>query len=230
MRSRSDFLACVARSPETPLYDVLAQFNIYEKSVRQKFAQHPDHPECEGEECEGEKCLLDLFHRPILARNSNLDDMKVLRPLESCTPAPGQPAIVNSIEDFRHNFRAYTNNVFHAGFDWSNIIVAGGAVTACVRPVKTEPRERQKHYQVTNPQGDIDIFIYGLNHEQAIKRMIQIEQDLEAQGCMLVVRSLLAVSWRFEFPHRIIQVVLRIYQSPRYGPIIKICIHTNFVQ
>ena len=94
-------------------------------------------------------------------------------------------------------------------------------MTACVRPVKMELHERQKHYQVTNPQGDIDIFIYGLNHEQAIERIIQIEQDLAAQGCMLVVRSLLAVSWHFEFPHRIIQVVLRIYQSLRYGQILQ---------
>jgi hypothetical protein len=71
---------------------------------------------------------------------------------------PGVTSI-GSEEQFRSEWELKTCGIFDRGFNWKNIIVAGGAVLACLFP------DRNSLLQRHLAQSDIDIFLHSLSHE-----------------------------------------------------------------
>jgi len=65
------------------------------------------------------------------------------------------------------------------------------------------------------PASDVDLFIYGLNEEQAIDKIKQIEADVRDAilSETTVVRTKNAITIVSEYPTRHIQIVLRLYKS-----------------
>jgi hypothetical protein len=85
-----------------------------------------------------------------------LDERLFLRPSdEGPHVAPGEPAVVSRSE-FERRWAQLTGGVLD-GFDWRNVVAAGGAVVACLDPAKdvTAPGQQGR-------PKDVDLFVYGL--------------------------------------------------------------------
>jgi hypothetical protein len=82
----------------------------------------------------------------------------------------GSLSIVNTIEDFLLNWRVMTEGALDL-VNWSNIIVAGGAICACLLPIGPNKERTIKalrkcfHYDMF-PDSDIDIFLYAMTEQQ----------------------------------------------------------------
>lgn len=83
--------------------------------------------------------------------------------------APGSQCFVNDIGVFRRNWDIFTHHAFTAISDWSNIVVAGGSVLACLT---TFPRNmtnielNEFYHSSAYNESDIDVFLYGLSEDQ----------------------------------------------------------------
>ncbi len=89
-------------------------------------------------------------------------------------------------------------------FDWSNVVMAGGSVLSCL---------------LSSPASDftstdIDLFIYGLNVQQAREKVMNILATIEEntkKKCHLVIsdHSITVIG---VYPLRHVQIVLRLYR------------------
>ncbi len=100
------------------------------------------------------------------------EDAKILFPCPGRRSA-GELAIV-SLEEFRANFDAFTEGSLRF-LDWRNVIVAGGAVMACL----TTRFNSNRHRRATFHDGlysnaDIDVFIHGLDEAQGFRKLEQV--------------------------------------------------------
>lgn len=88
----------------------------------------------------------------------------------------GEPCTVRSIDEFRSNWEIFTHGALKHLRDWNNIVVAGGAVVACLTPPQAPRPGSSAHtsdvrtnnlYQSESFNGsDIDLFLWGLNAEE----------------------------------------------------------------
>ncbi len=79
----------------------------------------------------------------------------------------GDPVTVEHYSDFVHQWEIFSEGSL-AEIDWSNIVVAGGSVLACVSPVpqefRTSKRSLRDYFQKKEYlSSDIDIFLWGLS-------------------------------------------------------------------
>lgn len=91
----------------------------------------------------------------------------------------GTPCVVETIDQFRKNWSIFTEGSLSQLTDWNNVVAAGGSVLACMLPLSNENgasrRTIRKFYHSTGyPTSDIDLFIWGLNAEQAEVKINQI--------------------------------------------------------
>jgi hypothetical protein len=83
-------------------------------------------------------------------------------------PAVGTPAVVPRAE-FTRRWQVLTGGLFQ-GFDWRHVVVAGGAVVACLDPSTdvTAPGHPQR-------PKDVDVFIHGVTPKGAAQVCSEIE-------------------------------------------------------
>jgi hypothetical protein len=93
----------------------------------------------------------------------------------SSGPAVGAPAVVPRAE-FERRWKALTGGLFE-GFDWRHVLVAGGAVAACLDPSTdvTAPGHPQR-------PKDVDIFVHGLTPKGAAQVCSEIEAFAHASA------------------------------------------------
>eukprot|EP01090_Pellita_catalonica_P000570 TRINITY_DN10390_c0_g1_i2.p1 TRINITY_DN10390_c0_g1~~TRINITY_DN10390_c0_g1_i2.p1 ORF type:complete len:665 (-),score=119.73 TRINITY_DN10390_c0_g1_i2:35-2029(-) len=116
-------------------------------------------------------------------------------------------AIVATQKEFEKNFDEFTGGMFK-GMDWSNVIVAGGAVLANVLG--------RESIQSKYKDSDIDMFVYGLTDEEANEKLKHIHSVVtkNAKGDGGVIRTRRTVTLLNTYPYRHAQVILKIYKSP----------------
>jgi len=121
------------------------------------------------------------------------------------TPSSEDYAIVTK-DEFKKNFKELCNGVFK-GLDWSNTFVAGGAVLGSVMSVTDRSGFKD---------SDIDLFLYGLTEEEANEKLKHIYFVVQSntKATSEVIRTKNAVTILGQYPHRHIQIVLRLYKSP----------------
>ena len=95
----------------------------------------------------------------------------------------GSPAIVQSLKDFQQNFALFCESSL-VDLDWSNVVAAGSSVVTCMLPVPEQHRSskralRQYYHETIAPASDVDLFIYGLSEEDAVKKIIEIETKIK---------------------------------------------------
>lgn len=131
---------------------------------------------------------------------------KLLGHWRSPPSSAGRRCVVASQREFDDNFAQFTSNVL-SGLDWSNVFVAGGAILSCCLADRTS----SSHYS----SSDIDIFIYGLNLDEANRKLRHIHSIITANstGCE-VIRTKRTVTFLNSYPYRHVQVILRLYKSP----------------
>lgn len=208
-----------ARSEES-IHSIVRPFNEYEDDLRALFSEDPPPNPSPSPYAN----LVDIFKpgnpSKVKIRRSLRDPEKYLFPLQNPKP-DGQKAIVQSLDEFRINFNAFTNSAFttFSQSDWSNIIVAGGSVTMCLQAgigscTQQTESDIQQHFLQVAPRSDIDIFIYGILDEgRAIDRILEFERKLKRRESTRVVRTRNALTIVSGYPHRHIQIVLRLYRS-----------------
>ncbi|KAI9199230.1 uncharacterized protein BJ171DRAFT_445672 [Polychytrium aggregatum] len=193
-----------------------------------------------------EKSVLDKEnqHRQIFAQNPTSAEVKdplvSLLPVHQTDPAiwkftpandsvpkimprsediPVESASIGSAKDFRENWKAFSEVMLET-IDWNNVMAAGGSVLACLEPLPAEHAgsgaQRRKYMRSKFPSSDLDLFIYGLDEDQAKQKMMAIYNALldVIPFEVTVFRSPHAVTLVSQYPYRHIQIVLRLYRSP----------------
>eukprot|EP00761_Pharyngomonas_kirbyi_P000541 gb/GECH01000541.1/.p1 GENE.gb/GECH01000541.1/~~gb/GECH01000541.1/.p1 ORF type:complete len:579 (+),score=148.37 gb/GECH01000541.1/:1-1737(+) len=128
-------------------------------------------------------------------------------------------SVVPSIREFRRRFNLFTADQL-SSLNWNNVLVAGGSVLACAmshNTLKDQSKTQMRQFFLDQfPSSDIDLFIYGLNEEEANQKIKEIYNAVcdENPNDVLVVRTKHAVSFVSKDPFRHIQVILRLYKSP----------------
>ncbi|KAI9597730.1 ankyrin repeat-containing domain protein [Syncephalis fuscata] len=216
------FLEQNANNPAEALKNAL----ISEAGFRQQFAQQPDGHRLRNPYVS----LLDVFQHPELWYHQETvpkDELEktgygVVMPLkENERRKPGELAICSEkMDQFRRNWRLFTENSLE-NLNWNNVFVAGGAVNACLLPIPKEhsatySQIRQYYHSTAYGGSDIDLFIYGLDEEQAKIKMDEIYTSVRDSIPWEVtcIRSKNVVTLVSQYPYRHIQIILRLYRSP----------------
>lgn len=121
--------------------------------------------------------------------------------------------IQSSSASFCKVFERITHGVLH-GLDWRNVFVAGGmALTTLLHtdPLKDDDRV------VRDP--DINLYIYGLSPEDANRKVEEVHDkwvhNLPATAqTKLIVKSAKTMNFLSSYPHRRIQISLKLLPSP----------------
>ncbi|KAF4955378.1 hypothetical protein FSARC_11864 [Fusarium sarcochroum] len=129
------------------------------------------------------------------------------------------PATVANVTEFQKNFNIFSESSL-ADLDWSNVVAAGSSVVNCLLPVPkafntTKRKLREYYHEKFCPASDVDLFLYGLNHDQAIEKIKQIERAIKDAllNEVTVVRTKYAITIASQYPVRHVQIVLRVYKS-----------------
>lgn len=222
-RKQVDFIDYLNHNRHKSISDILKPYQDYEGSLRELFAQQPNHHVLQDNHVN----LLSLFDsKQLSVRARRIQDESAeeqskyimpLRPEER--KAEGTPATVQSLAQFKDNF-----NVFSEGslvdLDWSNVILAGSAVTTCLLPLPAEhaasKRATRKYYhEIVAPASDIDLFLYGLDEKATEKKIKEIESTVRntVLADTITVRTKNAITIASQHPTRHVQIVLRCYKS-----------------
>ena len=95
----------------------------------------------------------------------------------------------------------------------ANVVAAGSSVVNCVLPVpsefnSTKRKLREYYHEKFCPASDVDLFLYGLNHDEAIEKIKEIEQAIRDAilSEVTVVRTKYAITIASQYPTRHVQV------------------------
>lgn len=221
----ADFIHYIQSHADKPLPDLLEPFKQYDATLREVFAQEPNHPAL----TDGFLNIVPVFNGhekdlKIRARNpesqSPEENEKYVMTLDAADRRPdGSPAVVESLDEFKQNFSLFSEQSL-ADMDWSNVVAAGSAVVTSLLPVPAKYKDskralRQYYHEILAPASDVDLFIYGLNEEDAIKKIIEIERCIKDSILteITTIRTKNAITIASQYPTRHIQIVLRIYKS-----------------
>ncbi|KAI9782981.1 MAG: hypothetical protein M1816_001641 [Peltula sp. TS41687] len=114
---------------------------------------------------------------------------------------------------FARTFHRITGNILQ-GLNWQNIFIAGGVVLTTL--LHLEPaRDTERLVQ----DGDIDVYLYGLNPAEANDKVKEIyrvwSQNLPSTNRQkLVVKNAKTITFLSDYPNRRIQIVLKLVVSP----------------
>ncbi|KAL9600375.1 MAG: hypothetical protein Q9219_003225 [cf. Caloplaca sp. 3 TL-2023] len=116
---------------------------------------------------------------------------------------------------FIKTFDRVTNGILK-GLDWANVFIIGGMVINTL--LHTDPSE--------NSTGDIfecdiDMYLYGLSPEEANQKVEDIYKvwstNLGTGSEHVVVKSPQTIAFLPEYPHRRVQIILKLLSSPLEG-------------
>ncbi|KAG5643246.1 hypothetical protein DXG03_001296 [Asterophora parasitica] len=165
--------------------------------------------------------LVDIFDAPADIRTTRArvvkDDQdlsaKYVMPLSEINRRKeGAASMVNDLEEFQKNWSIFTEGSLSQLLDWNNVVAAGGAVLACLAPLSDAAKEskrsiRKYYHAAAYPSSDVDLFLWGMNEEQAEKKIIQIYEAIyersiariEGLARLLVLEKLADTDIRFNF-------------------------------
>ncbi|OAL28853.1 hypothetical protein AYO20_09333 [Fonsecaea nubica] len=218
-----DFVSYVDKRPRSQIgvAEAIRPFKAYESKLREIYAQQPDHPAAIANH------LVPVFKdAPVtirardLAKESDAEKDQFLLSLQpEARRKDGSPATTQTLKDFRTNFNLFSESSL-VDLDWSNVVCAGSAVVTSLLPVDAPHNEskralRSYYHETLAPASDVDLFLYGLNEEQAIEKIRQIETKIRDSilSETTTIRTKNAITIVSEYPTRHVQIVLRLYKS-----------------
>ncbi|CDO72005.1 hypothetical protein BN946_scf184943.g40 [Trametes cinnabarina] len=225
------FLARIAQLSQgpgqiEPLLRALQPSLDDEADLRRLFAREKDHVRLKNPYVG----LVDIFDAPadirttrarVVASEDELDVRYILPLSDKKRRKDGDPAMVSTLDDFKKNWAIFSEGALSQLTDWSNMVVAGGSVQACLSPLpesaKTSKRAMRKYYHnIAFPTSDVDVFLYGLTPEQAEAKMQVIYEAVRDSipWDVTCVRTKHTISIHSQYPYRCVQIVLRLYASP----------------
>ena len=225
------FLRRIAQLPQGPgvtdaLLEALQPSLTDEAELRKLFATDKSHARLANPYVG----LVDIFDAPddvrttrarVIASEDDLSAQYIFPLSEKQRRKDGDPAMVSSIEHFKKNWAIFSEGSLSQLTDWSNVVVAGGSIQACLTPLpdsaKTSKRAMRKYFHNNAfPTSDVDVFLYGLTPEQAEAKMQVIYEAVRdsVPWDVTCVRTKHTVSIHSQYPYRSVQIVLRLYSSP----------------
>jgi len=221
----ADFIPYIKSHSSTPLIELLEPYKQYDATLREIFAQEPEHSSLSDEHLnvvpvfDGHEQDLRIRARDL---ESEIDEEKekYLMPLNVNDRRPNNsPAIVETIKDFQQNFTLFCESSL-VDLNWDNVVAAGSSVVTCLLPVPEEHKSSKRvlrtyYHETVAPASDIDLFLYGLSEEDAIKKITEIERQIKDSILTetTTIRTKNAITIASQYPTRHIQIVLRIYKS-----------------
>lgn len=217
------FVSYINKKDGDQVQKLLAPYNAFEAKLREGFAQHPDHPLLQDRNVnavpifnQGED-VPRISKRDIDERTHNQTYIMPLSAKER--KAEGSPATVQSIAEFKKNFNLFSESSL-ADLDWSNVVAAGSSVVTALLPTPdkystSKKAQREYYHQHLAPSSDVDLFIWGLNERDALKKIEQIEESVRNAILeeVTTVRTKNAITIASHYPIRHVQIVLRLYKS-----------------
>lgn len=222
---QNDFLRFLAANPKKPVAELARPYREYDAKVRELFAQEPDHAALKDPYVN----VLPLFdghteNVKIRARDLDSDTAEekeryIMQLKDEDRKPNGSTAVVQSFKEFQNNFNVFSE-LSLADLDWNNVVAAGSSVVTPLLPVPdqysgSKRALRQYYHEVVAPASDVDLFLYGLTEEEAVKKIKQIETKV--RDAILTetttIRTKNAITIASQYPTRHIQIVLRIYKS-----------------
>jgi hypothetical protein len=203
---------------EKPIAEILEPYRQYEANLRTVYAQDRQNPILEDPYLN----VVPLFtedtkfittHARNLEAESEEEKSKYIMALPDDKRRPhDSPATVADLAEFQKNFNIFSESSM-ADMDWSNVVAAGSAVVNCLLPVPkefntTKRKLREYYHEKYCPASDVDLFLYGLNHEQALEKIKQIEKAVKDAilNEVTVVRTKYAITIASQYPVRHIQI------------------------
>ena len=113
-------------------------------------------------------------------------------------------AIVKNIMDFQNALNESSDNLFEE-FNWDNVVLAGGAV---LKSLLTN----SSNFYSRNQLRDYDLFLYGMNYEEALEKVKEITEFFMQKRSLFAVRNKYTITLSSDKVS--FQIILRIYSHP----------------
>ncbi|KAI9171446.1 ankyrin repeat [Paramyrothecium foliicola] len=220
-----ELVSYIAQNPDTPMTEIMEPYRNYEAQLRTVYAQDRQNPILEDPYLNviplfTDKTKLISTRARDLASESEEEASKYIMALPESKRRPhGSPATVADFAEFQKNFNIFSETSL-AEVDWNNVVAAGSSVVNCLLPVPdefkgTKRKLREYYHEKFCPASDVDLFLYGLTHDEAIEKIKQIEQAIKDAllNEVTVVRTKYAITIASQYPVRHVQIVLRVYKS-----------------
>ncbi|RBR24578.1 uncharacterized protein FIESC28_02628 [Fusarium coffeatum] len=174
---------------EKPITEILDPYRKYEAELRSVYAQDRQNPILDDPYLN----VVPLFTEDTkfittrardLETESEEEKSKYIMALPDDKRRPhDSPATVANLVEFQKNFNIFSESSL-SDLDWSNVVAAGSSVVNCLLPVPkgfdtTKRKLREYYHEKFCPASDVDLFLYGLNHDQAIEKIKQIERAVK---------------------------------------------------
>jgi hypothetical protein len=221
-----DFLKYLKANANISMAELLHPYNKYDSVLREIFAQEPGNEVIKDNLLnivplydEQNKADVTIRARNLETEPKELKEQYIMPLKDADRKQTGSSAVVTTLKEFQTNFNLFSESAL-ADLDWSNVVAAGSSVVTPLLPVPSAYSEskrslRQYYHEILAPASDVDLFIYGLNEEQALAKIKQIEQRVKDSILYetTVIRTKNAITIASQYPTRHIQIVLRIYKS-----------------
>lgn len=180
------FIQYIATNHGNSVLDLVKPYNQYDAEMRKVFAQKPGHPSISQPNVvpvfAGHETDIRIQARNVEAESAKEKEAFIMPLKDEDRRANGSPAVVQSLKDFRTNFNVFSESAL-VDFDWSNVVAAGSSVVTSLLAVPekhsgSKRALRSYYHEQLAPASDIDLFIYGLDEEQAKQKIKQIEQNI----------------------------------------------------
>ncbi|PTB62951.1 ankyrin [Trichoderma citrinoviride] len=222
---QADLVNYIAQNPAKPMVEIMEPYRRYEAHLRSVFAQDRENPILKDPYLNVVPLFTDATKSITtrardLASESEEEKSKYIMVLPDDKRRPhGSPATVANLAEFQKNFGIFSESSL-AELDWNNVVAAGSSVVNTLLPVPNEFKAnkrklREYYHEKFCPASDVDLFLYGLTHDEAIEKIKQIEQSIRDSilSEVTVVRTKYAITIASQYPVRHVQVVLRVYKS-----------------
>ncbi|CAM1506895.1 Fc.00g065360.m01.CDS01 [Cosmosporella sp. VM-42] len=215
----------IFQNPDKSMVSIMEPYRNFEASLRTVYAQDRQNPILNDPHLN----VLPLFNDDTkfittrardLNAESEEEKSKYVMPLpDDKRRAHGSPATVANFGEFQKNFNVFSESSL-VDMNWNNVVAAGSSVVNTLLPVPkefntTKRKLREYYHEKFCPASDVDLFLYGLTHDQAIEKIKQIEQAIRDAllNEVTVVRTKYAITIASQYPVRHVQIVLRVYKS-----------------
>lgn len=222
-KDHSHFIDYIAAHPGTLMMELLEPYLHYEDELRQIFARNldPSHAADEGN-------IISIFngqehHVTIRERNleaeSKSEKQAYIMPLSSTQRKEnGEQAIVPSLDRFKFNLSAFSEGSLE-DLDFSRVVVAGGAVAACMIPMggalNSKAEIREHYHDFRAPATDVNLYLYDLPDEEAVAKIKQIDKAVRgvcsSEATTIRTRNAIVIARQHPLSH--VTFHLRIYLS-----------------
>ena len=188
-----DFIPHLSKRPNEPVANILSPYRIFERKLREGFAQHPQHDALKDPHINAIP-VFNGHEGQLRIRARSLDDEtengKYIMPLSLEDRKPhGAHACVESLKDFRQNFNLFSESSL-VDLDWSNVVAAGSSVVTSLLPVPGKYNTSKRALR------------YGTLHLYPSLNQCNVRFLADADGCLesTIIRSwLLPVTSTFSF-------------------------------